>query len=125
VLSLENTGRAAAAKRLQARIVLTADVDAGERHWTEAERLRPWTPAPRPSIGCARPGSTRAWKPPYLASPPLGGRIANWRAVMPFAVACSVWGVGAVLADRRGRYGMTSCIGIWPSGAVTASTIRW
>jgi transposase len=37
LLSLVNTGRAAAAKLLHARILLKADVDAGERHWSDAE----------------------------------------------------------------------------------------
>ena len=35
--TLVNTGRAAAVQLLHARIFLTAAVDAGERHWTEAE----------------------------------------------------------------------------------------
>jgi Homeodomain-like domain len=37
LLALVNTGRAAAVKRLQARILLKADVDAGSRRWTDAE----------------------------------------------------------------------------------------
>jgi transposase len=37
LLPLVNTGRAAAAKRLQARILRTAAVEAGARHWTAAE----------------------------------------------------------------------------------------
>jgi transposase len=37
LLTLVNTGRAAAAKLLHARILLKADVDAGERRWTDAE----------------------------------------------------------------------------------------
>jgi Homeodomain-like domain len=37
LLALVNTGRAAAVKLLQARILLKADVDAGSRRWTDAE----------------------------------------------------------------------------------------
>jgi transposase len=37
LLALVNTGRAAAAKLLHARILLKADVSAGGRHWTDAE----------------------------------------------------------------------------------------
>jgi hypothetical protein len=37
LLALVNTGRAAAVKLLHARILLKADVDAGEHHWTDAE----------------------------------------------------------------------------------------
>ena len=37
LLSLVNTGRAAAAKLLHARSLRKADVDAGERHWSDAE----------------------------------------------------------------------------------------
>jgi len=36
-LALVTTGRAAAVKRLQARIRLTAEVDAGGHRWTDAE----------------------------------------------------------------------------------------
>jgi hypothetical protein len=34
---LITTGRAAAAKLLRARVLLKADIEAGERHWTETE----------------------------------------------------------------------------------------
>ena len=37
LLALVTTGRAAAVKRLRARILLKADVEAGERPWTDAE----------------------------------------------------------------------------------------
>ena len=37
LLTLVNTGRAAAAKLLHARILLKAAVEAGARHWTDAE----------------------------------------------------------------------------------------
>jgi hypothetical protein len=37
LLALVHTGRAAAVKLLHARILLKADVKAGERHWTDAE----------------------------------------------------------------------------------------
>jgi transposase len=37
LLTLVNTGRAAAVKLLHARLLLKADIDAGERHWTDAE----------------------------------------------------------------------------------------
>jgi hypothetical protein len=37
LLTLVNTGRAAAAKLLHARILLKAAVEAGARHWTAAE----------------------------------------------------------------------------------------
>lgn len=37
LLTLVNTGRAAAAKLLHARILLKAAVQAGARHWTDAE----------------------------------------------------------------------------------------
>ena len=37
LLALVNTGRAAAAKLLHARILLKADVDASGRRWTDAE----------------------------------------------------------------------------------------
>jgi hypothetical protein len=37
VWTLVPTGRAAAAKRLRARILRKADVEAGERRWTDAE----------------------------------------------------------------------------------------
>jgi hypothetical protein len=37
LLAFVNTGRAAAAKRLQARILRKAEIGAGERHWTDAE----------------------------------------------------------------------------------------
>lgn len=37
LLAFVNTGRAAAAKLLHARILLKADVGVGDRHWTEAE----------------------------------------------------------------------------------------
>jgi transposase len=37
LLTLVTTGRAAAVKLLRARILLKADVEAGERHWTDAE----------------------------------------------------------------------------------------
>ena len=37
LLAFVNTGRAAAAKLLHARILLKADVGAGDRHWTDAE----------------------------------------------------------------------------------------
>ena len=37
LLALVNTGRAAAVKLLHARLLLKADVDAGERPWTDAE----------------------------------------------------------------------------------------
>jgi len=37
LLAFVNTGRAAAATLLHARILLTADVGVGDRHWTKAE----------------------------------------------------------------------------------------
>ena len=37
LLAFVNTGRAAAAKLLHARILLKADVGAGDRHWTDEE----------------------------------------------------------------------------------------
>jgi hypothetical protein len=37
LLTLVNTGRAAAAKLLHARILLKADLSVGGRHWTDAE----------------------------------------------------------------------------------------
>lgn len=37
LLALVNTGRAAARKLLHARILLKADVDASERHWSDGE----------------------------------------------------------------------------------------
>jgi hypothetical protein len=37
LLTLVSTGRAAAAKLLRARILRNADVEAGERRWTDAE----------------------------------------------------------------------------------------
>jgi hypothetical protein len=37
LLTLVNTGRAAAAKRLHARLLRKAAVEAGARHWTDAE----------------------------------------------------------------------------------------
>jgi hypothetical protein len=37
LLMLVTTGRAAAAKRLRARVLLKADIEAGERHWTDTE----------------------------------------------------------------------------------------
>jgi transposase len=37
LLAFVHTGRAAAAKLLHARILLKADVGAGDRHWTDAE----------------------------------------------------------------------------------------
>jgi hypothetical protein len=37
LLTLVSTGRAAAAKLLRARILRKADVEAGERRWTDAE----------------------------------------------------------------------------------------
>ena len=37
LLALVNTGRAAAVKRLHARILLQADVGVDSRHWTDAE----------------------------------------------------------------------------------------
>ena len=37
LLALVNTGRAAAMKLLHARILLKADIDASERHWSDGE----------------------------------------------------------------------------------------
>jgi hypothetical protein len=74
LLTLVTTGRAAAAKLLHARILLTADVAAG----LTRTLLRPWTPALPPSIGCARPGSKRAWRRHDPANAQQAGSIANW-----------------------------------------------
>jgi hypothetical protein len=41
-LTLVNTGRAAAAQLLHARILLNAAVEAGARHWTDAEMAEAW-----------------------------------------------------------------------------------
>ena len=46
LLALVNTGRAAAAKLLHARIVLKADISGEERRWTDAEIAEALAPRP-------------------------------------------------------------------------------
>ena len=46
LLTLVNTGQAAAAKLLHARLLLKADLSVGVRHWTEAEIAEALDPSP-------------------------------------------------------------------------------
>ena len=62
LLALVNTGRAAAAKLLHARIALKL-ISVERSTVGPMRRLpRPWTPVLLRSIGCAKLGSNRAWR---------------------------------------------------------------
>ena len=70
--ALVHTGRAAAVKLLHARILLKTDVDASERHWTDAE-IAEALDASASTVHRVR----QAWVAQGM-SPLPGDSIANW-----------------------------------------------
>ena len=92
LLALVNTGRAAAAKLLHARLLLKADITGEERRWTDAEIAAAWDTSLATVQRVRQAGVAGGLETALARKPPTGRqyrKLAGTQEAQLIAVACS------------------------------------